>query len=138
MKCLGCKLANQKDTVHVIFENEQITCLLDHNPYNEGHVLILPKGHVRELSELPIQIANTIMEVSQLLSLVLEKAFQPDGMTVMQNGGHFNDLDHYHLHLIPRYKGQSFSTFFEEEVLNEHPPLHETKVKLVRILKQME
>ncbi|WP_346719798.1 HIT family protein [Metasolibacillus fluoroglycofenilyticus] len=43
MNCLGCHLANKKAPVYVIFENEHVCCILDCAPYNEGHVLILPK-----------------------------------------------------------------------------------------------
>ncbi len=36
-ECLGCKLANKKETVNIVFENEDIICLLDRDPFNEGH-----------------------------------------------------------------------------------------------------
>ncbi|MNG37618.1 hypothetical protein D3C84_1250300 [compost metagenome] len=35
--------------------------------------------------------------------------FQPDGITICQNGGKFNYLNHYHMHLIPRYEGDGFT-----------------------------
>lgn len=44
MDCLGCSLANKNDQVHVVFEDDYVCCFLDHDPYNEGHVLILPKS----------------------------------------------------------------------------------------------
>ncbi len=49
MNCLGCNLANKKEQVNVVFEDDYVCCFLDHNPYNEGHVLILPKKHIRYL-----------------------------------------------------------------------------------------
>ncbi|MEK1829207.1 HIT domain-containing protein [Priestia megaterium] len=42
--CLGCRLANSQEKSHIIFEDSFVTCLLDHKPFNEGHVLILPKN----------------------------------------------------------------------------------------------
>ena len=55
------------------------------------------------------------MEASRFLSNVVKAAFNPDGITIIQNGGEFNDLDHYHMHVIPRFEGQDFAEFFSEE-----------------------
>jgi histidine triad (HIT) family protein len=49
--CLGCRLANSQEKSHTIFENSFVTCLLDHKPFNEGHLLILPKTHIVEIDE---------------------------------------------------------------------------------------
>jgi len=35
--------------------------------------------------------------------------FKPHGVTTCANGGKFNELSHYHLHIIPRYKGDGFT-----------------------------
>jgi histidine triad (HIT) family protein len=52
VKCLGCRLATKKELVHVVLEDEYVCCILDNSPYNEGHVLILPKKHIRYFDEL--------------------------------------------------------------------------------------
>ncbi|MGQ0441576.1 hypothetical protein ACT4UT_37660, partial [Bacillus sp. B-TM1] len=38
--------------------------------------------------------------------------YKPDGITVCQNGGVFNELTHYHMHVVPRYKERSFAEFY--------------------------
>lgn len=43
MECLGCRLANKMEQVFIVYENEYVSCILDHIPFNEGHILILPK-----------------------------------------------------------------------------------------------
>ncbi|MEK4878082.1 MULTISPECIES: HIT family protein [Paenibacillus] len=44
MDCLGCRIANGIEAnVNVVYENEFVTCVLDIAPFNEGHLLILPK-----------------------------------------------------------------------------------------------
>lgn len=52
MNCLGCRLANKKEFIHLIYENDLISCFLYHDPFNAGHTLILPKKHVEDLDEL--------------------------------------------------------------------------------------
>lgn len=49
MECLGCRIANHSEpNVNVIFENHFITCVLDIAPFNEGHIIILPKKHFHD------------------------------------------------------------------------------------------
>jgi diadenosine tetraphosphate (Ap4A) HIT family hydrolase len=67
------------------------------------------------------------MNVSVMISKILKKIYKPDGITVCQNGGIFNDLTHYHMHVIPRFKGDGFTW---SEPLNEHKA--ETRLKETR------
>src|SRR5690606_14248281 len=106
---------------NVVYENDYVTCFLDHAPFNEGHTLILPKQHFVDVDELDEETASAIMSASILLSKALKQLYKPDGITVTQNGGIFNELTHYHMHVVPRYKDQSFSDFYNvEAVLDEN------------------
>lgn len=49
--------------------------------------------------------AHAVMEASQKLSALLKRLYQPDGIRIIADGGKFNDLTHYHMHVLPRYKG---------------------------------
>ncbi|RXZ79711.1 HIT family protein [Paenibacillaceae bacterium] len=110
MNCLGCRIANQLEAgVHVIYENELIVCVLDIAPFNEGHLLILPKQHYLDVEEIDEATQGAIMRASTAMSRLLKQTVKPDGITICQNGGIFNDLGHYHMHLIPRYTGDGFS-----------------------------
>lgn len=109
MNCLGCELANGKLPVHTIFEDELICCFLDIDPFNEGHTLILPKRHVKELTELTTEETMAVMEAAKRISKKLDNCFQPDGITINQNGGKFSDLTHLHMHVIPRYENDGFT-----------------------------
>ncbi|MFK7695589.1 HIT family protein [Paenibacillus sp. HJGM_3] len=135
MQCLGCRIASgAQPDLHIVYENEWVTCVLDIAPFNEGHTLILPKRHVLDVEELDDDTAHAIMAASQRLSVALKQAFSPDGITVCQNGGVFNDLTHYHMHLIPRFRGDGFAW---SEPLHPHGAeerLGLTKLKLTRAL----
>lgn len=108
MDCLGCRLANGVEEVRIIFENEHVSCFLDIDPINEGHTLILPKVHVRELIDMDAALMASVMEAASRISRALLKVYRPDGISMMQNGGVFNDLNHFHLHLFPRYRNDGF------------------------------
>ncbi|WNQ13290.1 HIT family protein [Paenibacillus aurantius] len=135
MECLGCRIANGREPgVNTVYENELLACVLDIAPFNEGHALILPKQHYLDVEEMESETAHAIMEASQKLSLVLKSLFSPDGITICQNGGKFNDLTHYHMHVIPRYEGDGFTW---SEPIHPHGAekrLSQTRDKMARAL----
>lgn len=135
MECLGCKIANGiEPNLNIVYENRFITCVLDIAPFNEGHLLILPKKHYRDVDEIDSETAYAIMDASKKLSKSLKDLFKPDGIRICQDGGKFNDLDHYHMHLIPRYEGDGFTW---GEPLHPHGAekrLSETKEMIIKIL----
>ncbi|BBH22824.1 HIT family protein [Paenibacillus baekrokdamisoli] len=107
--CLGCRLANKIEDTQIVYEDELVTCFLDIAPLNEGHVLILPKQHYHDLDELDDLTISAVMKASQLIAKGLKSIFNPDGITVIQNNGAFNDLNHYHMHIFPRYQSDGFA-----------------------------
>lgn len=57
-ECLGCSLANKKLRVNIVYEDDFVTCILDHDPFNEGHTLILPKKHFRYVDDFDAETAE--------------------------------------------------------------------------------
>ncbi len=112
MECLGCKLANEEEIIYKVYEDDYVTCFLDHAPFYPGHTLIVPKKHVLEVDELDDVVAKSIMDASKLIAKAIKTLYKPDGITICQNGGIFNELTHYHMHVVPRYKERSFAEFY--------------------------
>lgn len=110
--CLGCKLANEEKKIYKVYEDDYVTCFLDHAPFYPGHTLIVPKQHVVEVDELDDVVARSIMDASKLIAKAIKALYKPDEITVCQNGGVFNELTHYHMHVVPRYKERSFAEFY--------------------------
>jgi histidine triad (HIT) family protein len=136
MNCLGCRISNAiEPNLNIIFETELITCVLDIAPFNEGHTLIVPKKHYWDVEEMDVETAHSIMEISIKISKVLKELYNPHGISICQNGGVFNDLTHYHMHIIPRFKGDGFS--WSEPLLphGAEKRLSETKHKIVNALR---
>ncbi|XRG80114.1 HIT family protein [Rossellomorea sp. GAMAL-10_SWC] len=136
-ECLGCRLSNQLESVNIVFENEYVCCILDIEPFNEGHTLILPKKHYLDTEELDVETANAIMIASMTISKALKKLFQPDGITICQNGGKFNDLTHYHMHVIPRFEGEPFYYEEQKDNIEEKANFIETKNRLKDMIEEI-
>ncbi|KJY97554.1 HIT family protein [Pseudoalteromonas piscicida] len=103
----------------IVYESEQVIAFADHDPINFGHILICPKSPYETLLQVPESILAEVHRVARDLYVRIERKFSPDGITLVQNNGHFNELSHYHLHIFPRYKQDSFA--FGRDELNIKP-----------------
>lgn len=52
------------------------------------------------------------MQASKLISKAIKKLYKPDRITICQNGGIFSELSHFHMHVVSRYRNQSFADFY--------------------------
>lgn len=128
--CEFCNIALHKKPVKMIREDDLVCAFLDMDPINEGHILIIPKKHVPDIDEMDERTLNRMMVMAKELVAALKEVFHPEGYSIMQNGGVFNDTGHFHLHVFPRYRGDGFGwTFGENDFGNR---LEETKRKLTK------
>lgn len=138
-KCLGCLLAQKELQAHVIFEDDWVTCILDHDPFNEGHVLILPKQHFRFIDDFDADTAQSVIAAAQLMSRAIKSVYQPDGISICQNGGSFDDLTHFHMHIVPRQEEQDFSSFYTDAPWDNAAikgKLPETRERLAKFIEE--
>lgn len=108
MDCIFCKIVDGEIPSNLIYKDDLMMCFLDIEPINEGHILIIPKNHYLDADEIPNEILLTMMALSKKIVRVIKEKYSPDGYSIMQNGGKFNDIGHYHMHIFPRYKGDGF------------------------------
>lgn len=133
--CIGCRLANHLQDTYTVYEDEMITCLLDIAPLNEGHVLILPKKHYVDVDDMDEPTANAVMKASATIAKALKIQFHPDGISIIQNGGIFNELNHYHMHVFPRYEEDGFAWVEPAKSTLAKDRLAETKDNMIKHLR---
>ncbi|MBP3461289.1 MAG: HIT domain-containing protein [Bacilli bacterium] len=104
MECIFCKIINGEIPSYKIYEDDLVFCFLDINPDSNGHTLIIPKKHYKDLDDIDIDTLNHIMKVSKKIKKLLENKLNIDGLTLIQNNGEVQEVKHYHLHLKPFYK----------------------------------
>ncbi|KZE37212.1 HIT family hydrolase [Bhargavaea cecembensis] len=106
--CIFCDIINRIAEAHIIYEDDLVCCFLDKFPINPGHVLVVPKRHAQEFTDVDPESLKAVILAAQKATRAIESAFGTDGITVMQNNGAFKDVEHYHMHIVPRYKGDGF------------------------------
>ena len=88
---------------HLLFEDERTVAILDVMPQADGHSLVLPRAPVEDFFSLTDADAAAVMRTGRLVAGALRKAFDADGIRVMQFNGEAagQTVFHYHMHLIP-------------------------------------
>ena len=84
--------------------------ILNLYPYNSGHLMVVPHRHVANLALLTREELNEMAQFAQLSERVLTEAFQPQGINVGMNLGRpagAGIVDHLHIHLVPRWAGDT-------------------------------
>ena len=94
----------------IIYRGKQCFLCLNAYPYNSGHVMILPYAHTAELGKLEPAEAQEMMALAQRLERVLKEVYRPDGINLGMNLGKAAGagvLGHLHLHMLPRWSGDT-------------------------------
>ncbi len=107
--CIFCKLANGDIPASTLYEDEDFRVILDASPASKGHALILPKEHYANLYELDDEIASKVFVLAKKMITKLTGVLGCDGYNIVQNNGETagQTVFHFHMHLIPRYKGDN-------------------------------
>ncbi|RDW18124.1 HIT family protein [Oceanobacillus arenosus] len=131
--CIFCRIIARESEAYIIYENDYVCCFLDKFPINHGHVLVVPKKHCPEFTEVDQESLLEVIIVAQKVASALEKLLHTDGITIMQNNGIFKDVEHYHMHVVPRFKDDGFA-WVEPEIKVNSDVLIKLKVSLLQAL----
>jgi len=111
-ECIFCHQFEQDDDEkHLILKRyKNCAVMLNHYPYNSGHLLILPLEHKSELEELNLETRAEIMEAINSAIKALKKVLKPLGFNAGLNLGSAGGggiPSHLHFHILPRWSGDT-------------------------------
>ncbi len=111
MDCIFCNIRDKEIPSSILFENEKAFAILDINPMNYGHVLLISKGHYSDILEIPENDLKEILSAVQLVSKALVDAFSLEGFNLVANKGEIagQSIFHFHFHIIPRHKNDNIN-----------------------------
>jgi len=99
----------------LVHETDAVLALMDIQPVNPGHVLVIPKTHATYLAELEPKLGGEIFEAGMKVATALRRSgvrcegvnfFLADGAAAGQ------EVFHVHLHVFPRFEGDGFGLRF--------------------------
>jgi histidine triad (HIT) family protein len=103
--CVFCKIRDGQIPSVKIYEDERTLCIMDINPINAGHCLVLTRAHAATIFDAEPLDLQAAITTAQRVATALRAILQPDGLNILQANGPaaFQSVPHLHLHLIPRW-----------------------------------
>jgi ATP adenylyltransferase len=132
--CIFCRARKYSSKDYVIFKSQFTICMLNIYPYNNGHLLISPLRHIRDISQLTQHEAIDLFKCLNKAKTLLQKVLRPQGYNIgcnLTRAAGAGITGHLHIHIVPRWVGDT----------NFMPVISNTKVisqsldKLARSLK---
>ena len=102
-ECIFCKIINGEIPSKIVYEDDKVRAIMDINPVVDGHVLVIPKKHVTDYTEMDDELVCHISKVAKDLGRKIMTKLDAKGLTMTVNYGDAQEVKHYHLHLLPDY-----------------------------------
>jgi histidine triad (HIT) family protein len=100
--CAFCAIIRGEQPATTIVETDRLLAFLDHRPLFRGHTLLVPKQHMRLLSDLPAEMAAEFLITAQRLERAISSGLGVSGTMILVNNVVSQSVPHLHLHVIPR------------------------------------
>ena len=135
--CVFCRIAANPDTDKtnfVLYRGEHAFIVLNLYPYITGHLMIVPYLHTNEFHSVAKEISDEMMDLAKRAQAALRDVYSPSGFNMGMNLGSAAGAgiaDHLHIHMLPRWSGDTnfMTTVGESRVIPE--ALEETYAKLL-------
>ncbi|HCY6766850.1 TPA: HIT family protein [Staphylococcus aureus] len=101
-----CKILTGEIPSFKVYEDDYVYAFLDISQVTKGHTLLIPKKASANIFETDEETMKHIGAALPKVANAIKRAFNPDGLNIIQNNGEFADQSvfHIHFHLIPRYE----------------------------------
>jgi ATP adenylyltransferase len=121
--CIFCELPKAADDRGnlVLGRSPRTFAILNKFPYNNGHLMVVPRRHTAELHDLAADEFGELQAQLRIALSIVQRAYGPHGANIGMNLGRVAGAgiaDHLHWHIVPRWNGDT----------NFMPVLSETKV----------
>jgi ATP adenylyltransferase len=111
-ECIFCTAARSdktRDTL-TLFRGVQALVMLNRYPYTNGHLMVAPVAHQARLFDSTDASLRALIRLTAEAQRILSDVYHPDGFNVGMNFGQIAGAgvaDHYHMHIVPRWAGDS-------------------------------
>ena len=131
--CIFCE-ALRRDDALILHRGTHAFVILNLYPYNNGHLMVVPMRHVARLADARPEELSELMALTRTAEMALTEAYAPHGLNMGLNLGKpagAGVLDHLHMHVVPRWNGDTnfMSVVGETRVLPEELPVTAGKLR---------
>jgi histidine triad (HIT) family protein len=124
-ECIFCRIAAGNAPASVVAESPEVLAFMDLNQPAPGHILVIPRAHVRDIYGLDADIAAEIFQVTVEVARAVKTALRPDGLNLFQANERAGQQEvfHFHIHILARFAGDRERVHFGWH--NHQPPRNE-------------
>jgi ATP adenylyltransferase len=109
--CVFCAaLSGPEAAPLVVHRGRHAFVILNLFPYNSGHLMVVPNRHIATLSSATHDERCELMDLTRVAEQALTEIYQPQGLNVGMNLGRSAGagiVDHMHVHVVPRWNGDT-------------------------------
>lgn len=116
---------------HFVWQDEQAVAILTIQPIRQGHVLVIPRQEIDQWSDLPLDLAAHLMQVSHKIANALKVAYPATRVGLMIAG---LEVPHTHIHLVPMDSMNDLSFAYAKNADAEQ--LQQTAEKIRQVLQE--
>ncbi|MFT4196771.1 MAG: HIT family protein [Pseudoxanthomonas sp.] len=113
MSDLQCPFCHLDDPSVVVVSDRHVLAVVSRAPINRYHVLVVPRVHVEQFTEIRGDVAASIWSTAQKVARSIKAVAQPDGITYITDddltGQGYNLVPHWKLHVIARFRDENIS-----------------------------
>ena len=120
--CPFCFIAEGKIPAKKIYEDNIVIAVLDINPANKGHTILIPKKHNPNLESIDDEDLSHIFLIASKIGNEIIKNLKADGVNIFLANGAVagQNLEHIAVHVIPRYKGDNINLVWKGNKLSDN------------------
>ena len=110
-QCVFCEILRGDLPASYVHQDDTVVAFMDIQPITRGHMLVVPREHAVLMSDLNETVAMRAFKVARHLASVVRQTLGAGGVNLFVADGEvaFQDVPHFHVHVIPRYAGDGFS-----------------------------
>jgi histidine triad (HIT) family protein len=107
--CLFCSIIAGDIPSTKVYEDELTYAFMDISPASDGHLIVVPKRHSKDILEIAAEDLTAVALTGQRLAQRVTEVLGADGVNLLNNRGEhaWQTVFHFHLHVIPRYADKS-------------------------------
>lgn len=110
--CIFCIAASSDDVrkTLTLYRSASAVVMLNRYPYTNGHLMVAPVAHEARLFDSTDASLRALIRLTAEAQRILSDVYHPDGFNVGMNFGQVAGAgvaDHYHVHIVPRWNGDS-------------------------------
>jgi histidine triad (HIT) family protein len=113
--CVFCQIVEGAAPASVVYSDSSVLAFMDIQPIVPGHLLVIPKRHAQLMGELQSGEGAACWVIAEMMARAIRgSGLRVEGVNVFVADGEaaFQDVPHFHVHVIPRYAGDGFSLSF--------------------------